>query len=107
VTNRKFQNRIRVKLRSYDHRLIDLSAKKIIEAARETGAQVAGPIPLPTIRSFLSVIRSPHVHKDSREQFEVRVHQRLVDLYDVTQDTVEALSRLELPAGVEVEVKLV
>ncbi len=104
---RRFQNRIRVKLKSYDHRLLDLSARKIVEAVKETGADVAGPIPLPTERSFLSVIRSPHVHKDSREQFEIRVHKRLIDIYDANQETVDALSRLELPAGVEVEVKVV
>lgn len=97
--------RIRIRLRAFDHRLLDASAQKIVEAARRTGAVVAGPIPLPTERSVFTVLRSPHIDKDSREQFEMRTHKRLIDIWEPTSKTVEALMRLDLPAGVDIEIK--
>lgn len=97
---------IRINLRSFDHRLLDQSVASIVETARQTGAKVAGPIPLPTrIRKF-TVLRSPHVDKKSREQFELRQHKRLVDLIEPSQKTLDELQNLELPAGVHVEIKL-
>jgi len=98
--------RIRIKLRSYDHNLIDRSAERIVRTVKQTGAVVSGPIPLPTERSVYTVLRSPHVDKKSREQFETRVHKRVIDIFSSTQKTVDALMRLELPAGVDVEVKV-
>ena len=99
------QQRIRIRLKAYDHRILDQSAQQIVEAAERTGAAVAGPIPLPTqIRKF-TVIRSPFIDKDSREQFEIRTHKRLLDILEPTQQTIDALMRLELPAGVDVEIK--
>lgn len=97
--------RIRIKLKAYDHRLLDLSARDIVDVARRTGARVSGPIPLPTKRSLYTVLRSPHVDKRSREQFELRVHRRLIDIADATTEMVDALMKLELPAGVEIEIK--
>lgn len=100
------RQKIRIKLRAFDHRLLDQSAEQIVETAERTGAAVAGPIPLPThIRKF-TVIRSPHIDKDSREQFEIRTHKRLVDILEPTSRTVDALMRLNLPAGVDIEIKL-
>ena len=99
------QNRIRVCLKAYDHRLVDVSANKIVEAAKRTDAKVAGPIPMPTRRRVYCVLRSPHVDKKSREHFEMRTHKRIIDLYDSTQQTMEELSRMDLPAGVKVEIK--
>ncbi|MGB2694936.1 MAG: 30S ribosomal protein S10 [Dehalococcoidia bacterium] len=100
------QQRIRIRLKAYDHRILDQSAEQIVEAAERTGANVAGPIPLPTqIRKF-TVIRSPFVHKDGREQFEIRTHKRLIDIVEPTSKTVDTLMRLQLPAGVDIEVKL-
>ncbi len=102
VTN----ERIRIKLKAYDHKLLDQSAAEIIETARKTGARVAGPIPLPTKIHKYCVLRSPHVNKKSREQFEIRVHKRLLDILEPTQQTVDALMKLDLSAGVHVEIKL-
>ena len=100
------RQRIRVCLKAYDHRLIDASAEKIVETAKRTDAKVAGPIPLPTRRRVYCVLRSPHVNKKSREHFEIRVHKRIIDILDPTQQTTEELSRMDLPAGVDIEVKL-
>jgi small subunit ribosomal protein S10 len=100
------QQKIRIRLKAYDHRILDQSAEQIVEAAERTGAAVAGPIPLPThIRKF-TVIRSPFIDKDSREQFEIRTHKRLIDILNPTSRTVDTLMRLQLPAGVDIEVKL-
>lgn len=100
------KQRIRIKLRAFDHRILDQSAVRIVEAAERTGAGVVGPVPLPThIRKFC-VIRSPHVDKDSREQFEIRTHKRLIDIVDPTAKTIDALTTLDLPAGVDIEIKL-
>jgi small subunit ribosomal protein S10 len=106
ATTAKQTIRIRIKLKAYDHRILDQSAVQIVEAAERTGANVAGPVPLPTdIRRF-TVIRSPHIDKDSREQFEIRTHKRLIDVMDPTSKTIDALTRLNLPAGVDIEIKL-
>jgi len=98
--------KIRIKLRAYDHRLIDKSTEKIINTAKQTGAMISGPIPLPTNRTVYTVLRSPHVDKKSREQFETRIHKRLVDIHNSSPKTVDALMKLELPAGVDVEIKV-
>jgi len=100
------RQRVRIKLRSYDHRLLDQSAQQIVEAAERTGAVVAGPVPLPTRIARFCVIRSPHIDKDSREQFEIRTHKRLIDIIDPTSRTIDSLTRLQLPAGVDIEIKL-
>ena len=97
--------KIRIRLKSYDHRVLDQSAYEIVETAERTGARVVGPVPLPTERSIYTVLRSPHVDKKSREQFEIRTHKRLVDILEPTPQTVDALMRLDLPAGVDVEIK--
>jgi small subunit ribosomal protein S10 len=99
------RERIRIRLKAYDHRVLDQSTTEIVETAKKTGAQVAGPIPLPTIKNRFTVNRSPHVDKKSREQFEIRTHKRLLDILEPTQDTVDALMKLDLPAGVDVEIK--
>lgn len=98
-------NRLRLKLKAYDHGLLDKSVKEIVQAAKDTGARVAGPIPLPTQINRFTVLRSPHVNKKSREQFEMRTHKRLIDILDPTQQTVDSLSKLELSAGVDVQIK--
>ena len=98
--------KIRIRLKAYDHRLLDQSAAEIVETARRTGAKVAGPIPLPTRINKFTVLRSPHIDKKSREQFEVRTHKRLLDILEPTQQTVDALMKLDLSAGVDVEIKL-
>ncbi|MCJ7806430.1 MAG: 30S ribosomal protein S10 [Clostridia bacterium] len=98
--------KIRIRLRAFDHHLLDQSAGKIVETARRTGADVSGPIPLPTERSLYTVIRAPHKYKDSREQFEMRTHKRLIDILEPTPETIDALMRLDLPAGVDIEIKL-
>ena len=98
--------RIRIRLKAFDHRLIDSSTQEIVETARRTGAQVKGPIPLPTEIHRYCVVRGPHVHKTSREHFEMRIHKRLIDILEPTPKTVDSLMRLELPAGVDVEIKL-
>lgn len=97
--------KIRIRLKAYDHRILDRSTSEIVETAKRTGARVAGPIPLPTRIQKVTVLRSPHVDKKSREQFETRTHKRLLDILDPTQATVDALMRLDLPAGVDVEIK--
>ena len=97
---------IRIRLKAYDHQLIDQSAERIVEAAKRTGARVSGPIPLPTEKEIVTILRSPHKHKDSREQFEMRTHKRLIDILRPTPQTVDALTKLDLPAGVEIEIKL-
>jgi len=98
--------KIRIKLKSYDHILIDKSSERIVTTVKGTGAVIAGPVPLPTKRSVYTVNRSPHVDKKSREQFETRIHKRLIDIFSTTQKTVDALTNLDLPAGVDVEVKV-
>jgi small subunit ribosomal protein S10 len=97
---------IRIRLKAFDHRLIDTSAKEIVETARRTGAQVKGPVPLPTKMERFTVLTSPHVNKDARDQYELRTHKRLMDIMEPTDKTVDALMKLELPAGVDVQIKL-
>jgi len=99
-------NKIRIKLKAYEHSLIDQSAARIVETVKRTGSRVSGPIPLPTEKEIVTILRSPHKHKDSREQFEMRTHKRLIDILQPTPKTVEALQKLDLPAGVEIEIKL-
>ncbi|NLU43223.1 MAG: 30S ribosomal protein S10 [Firmicutes bacterium] len=98
--------KIRIRLRAFDHRLLDQSAEKIVDTAKRTGARVSGPVPLPTEKEVFTVLRSVHVNKDSREQFEMRTHKRLIDILDPTPKTVDSLMRLDLPAGVDIEIKL-
>jgi len=100
------QNKIRIRLKAYDHSAIETAAKEIVETAERTGATVAGPVPLPTEKNVYCVIRSPHKYKDSREHFEMRTHKRLIDILDPTPKTVDSLMRLDLPAGVDIEIKL-
>ena len=100
------KEKIRVRLKSYDHTLIDAAAEKIIDVAKRNGATVSGPIPLPTDREIVTILRSVHVNKDSREQFEMRTHKRLIDILKPSQKVVDALMSVELPAGVEIEVKI-
>ncbi len=100
------KQKIRIRLKSYDHQLVDQSAEKIVETALRTGAQISGPVPLPTKKEIITVLRAPHKYKDSREQFEMRTHKRLVDILMPTPKTLESLSKLDLPAGVEIEIKL-
>ena len=98
--------KIRIKLKAYEHSLIDQSAERIVETAKRTGAQVSGPIPLPTEREVVTILRAPHKYKDSREQFERRTHKRLIDILQPTPKTVDALTKIDLPSGVEIEIKL-
>ena len=98
--------KIRIRLKAYDHKLLDQSTSEIVETARRTGSAVAGPIPLPTTVNKFCILRSPHVDKKSREQFEMRTHKRLIDILDPTSKTVDALMRLDLPSGVDIEIKL-
>ena len=98
--------KIRIRLKAYDHQLIDQSAEKIVETAKRTGAKVSGPIPLPTEKEIITILRAVHKYKDSREQFERRTHKRLIDIVNPGQKTVESLMTLDLPAGVEIEIKL-
>jgi len=100
------KQRIRIRLKAYDHRILDQSAMQIVDAAQQTGARVSGPVPLPTAIGKFTVMRSPFIDKDSREQFEIRTHKRLIDILDPTSKTVESLTRLNLPAGVDIEIKL-
>ncbi|MDD6186683.1 MAG: 30S ribosomal protein S10 [Oscillospiraceae bacterium] len=100
------KEKIRVRLKSYDHQLVDASAEKIVEAAKRTGARVSGPIPLPTEKEITTILRAVHKYKDSREQFEYRTHKRVIDIIKPTNKTVDALKNLQLPAGVEIEIKL-
>lgn len=101
----KSQN-IRIRLKAFDHRLIDKSAREIVDTAKRTGAQVRGPVPLPTKAERFTVLASPHVDKDARDQYEIRTHKRLMDIVEPTEKTVDALMKLELPAGVDVQIKL-
>ena len=98
--------RIRIKLKAYDHNLIDQSSAKIVETAKRTGAKVSGPIPLPTEKEIITILRATHKYKDSREQFEMRTHKRLIDVIRPTQKTTEALQKLEIPAGVDIVMEL-
>ena len=100
------KEKIRIRLKSYDHQLVDAAAEKIVEAVRRTGAKISGPIPLPTEKEIVTILRAVHKYKDSREQFELRTHKRLIDVLRPSNKTVEVLTSLELPAGVEIEVKL-
>ena len=100
------KEKIRIRLKSYDHQLVDTAAEKIVETAKRTGARVSGPIPLPTEREIVTILRAVHKYKDSREQFERRTHKRLIDVIEPSPKTVEALMSLELPAGVDIEIKL-
>jgi small subunit ribosomal protein S10 len=100
------QQKIRIRLKAYDHKALDQSAARIVDTAKRTGASVSGPIPLPTEKNIFTILRSPHVNKDSREQFEMRTHKRLIDIVEPTSKTVDALMRLDLPAGVDIEIKL-
>ncbi|MDR1599935.1 MAG: 30S ribosomal protein S10 [Oscillospiraceae bacterium] len=98
--------KIRIKLKAYEHNLIDQSAERIVEAAKRTGARISGPVPLPTEKEIVTILRAPHKYKDSREQFEMRTHKRLIDIMNPTSRTVDALTKMDLPAGVEIEIKL-
>ena len=100
------KEKIRIRLKSYDHQLIDAAAEKIVETAKRTGARVSGPIPLPTDKEIITILRAVHKYKDSREQFEMRTHKRLIDILKPSNKTVEALTSLQLPAGVDIEIKL-
>ena len=100
-----FSDKIRIRLKAYDSRILDQSTGEIVDTAKRTGARLAGPIPLPTSKNKWTVLRSPHVDKKSREQFEIRTHKRLIDIFDPTPQTVDALMKLDLPAGVDVEIK--
>ena len=98
--------KIRIKFKAYDHNLIDQSAERIVDTAKRSGAQISGPIPLPTQKEIVTILRSPHKYKDSREQFEIKTHKRIIDILEPTSKTVDALMRLDLPAGVDIEIKL-
>ena len=98
--------RIRIKLKAYDHNLIDQSSAKIVDTAKRTGAKVSGPIPLPTQKEVITILRATHKYKDSREQFEIKTHKRLIDVLEANSKTTDALMRLDLPAGVDIEIKL-
>lgn len=100
------RQKIRIRLKAYDHELLDTSAQKIVETAKRTGAQVSGPVPLPTEKEVITILRAVHKYKDSREQFEQRTHKRLIDILSPNQKTVDALMKLNLPAGVDIEIKL-
>ncbi len=100
------KEKIRVRLKSYDHKLIDTAAEKIVEVAKRNGAEVSGPIPLPTDKEIITILRAVHKYKDSREQFELRTHKRLIDIVKPSQKVIDALTSVELPAGVEIEFKL-
>lgn len=105
MTNKPGQ-KIRIRLKSYDHKVLDSSAVKIVDTAKRTGAEVSGPVPLPTRKEVVTILRAVHKYKDSREQFEMRTHKRLIDILNPTPKTVDALMRLDLPAGVDIEIKL-
>ena len=99
-------NKIRIRLKSFDHKILDASAEKIVAAAKKSGAQVVGPVPLPTEKEIYTILRAVHKYKDSREQFEIRTHKRLIDISNPSSKTVDSLMRLDLPAGVDIEIKL-
>ncbi|MBI2448068.1 30S ribosomal protein S10 [Candidatus Microgenomates bacterium] len=103
---KQFGQRVRLRLKSYDHKVLDQSAAQILETVKRTGANVAGPIPLPTERNLYSVLRSTFVHKNSQEQFSMRIHKRLIDIFDAGQKTIDSLMNLNLPAGVDIEIKM-
>ena len=98
--------KIRIKLKAYDHQLVDQSAQKIVETAQRTGAKVSGPIPLPTKKEIVTILRAVHKYKDSREQFEMRTHKRLIDINNPSKETIDALQHLDLPSGVDIQIKL-
>ena len=100
------KQKIRIRLKAFDHTILDQSAEKIVETAKSTGAKVSGPVPLPTEKDVITILRAPHKYKDSREQFEIRTHKRLIDIVNPSPKTVDALMRLNLPAGVDIEIKL-
>lgn len=100
------KQKIRIRLKAFDHTILDQSAQKIVETAKISGAKVAGPVPLPTEKDIVTILRAPHKYKDSREQFEIRTHKRLIDILSPSPKTVDALMRLDLPAGVDIEIKL-
>ncbi len=100
------KQKIRIRLKAYDHQLIDQSANKIVETAKRSGAMISGPVPLPTKKEIITILRAPHKYKDAREQFEMRTHKRLIDILQPTPKTIDALMRLDLPAGVDIEIKL-
>lgn len=100
------KQKIRIRLKAYDHQLIDQSANKIVETAKRSGAKISGPVPLPTRKEIVTILRAPHKYKDAREQFEMRTHKRLIDILSPTPKTIDALMRLDLPAGVDIEIKL-
>ena len=106
TTNQVGSEKIRIRLKAYDHELLEQSAEKIVDTAKKTGAKVSGPIPLPTEKEVITILRSPHKHKDSREQFEMRTHKRVIDILYPTQKTVDSLMKIDLPAGVDIEIKL-
>lgn len=106
MSNNGKQQKIRIRLKAYDHELLDSSAARIVEASKKTGAKVSGPIPLPTEKEIITIIRAVHKYKDSREQFEQRTHKRLIDIVNPNQKTVDSLMKLNLPAGVDIEIKL-
>ena len=99
-------NKIRIRLKSFDHKILDASAAKIIDTVKKNGATVSGPVPLPTKKEVVTILRAVHKYKDSREQFEIRTHKRLIDIVNPTPETVDVLTRLELPSGVDIEIKL-
>ena len=105
TVNAVASEKIRIRLKAYDHVVLDQSAEKIVDTAKKTGAKVSGPIPLPTQKEIVTILRSPHKHKDSREQFEMRTHKRVIDILYPTQKTMDSLMKLELPAGVDIEIK--
>ena len=106
TSNKVGSEKMRIRLKAYDAQLLEKSAEQIVETAKKTGSKVSGPIPLPTEKEIVTILRSPHKHKDSREQFEMRTHKRLIDILYPTQKTVDSLMKLELPAGVDIEIKL-
>lgn len=103
---KSFKQKIRIRLKAYDYRVIDKSTKQIIETAERTGATIVGPIPLPTERKITTVLKAPHVHKDSREQYEMRIHKRLLDVLDPSNSTIDSLMNLDLPSGIDIEIKM-
>jgi len=106
ANNANGKQKIRIRLKAYDHKILDSSAEKIVETAKRTGAKVSGPVPLPTEKQIITILRAVHKYKDSREQFEQRTHKRLIDILSPTPSTVDSLMRLNLPAGVDIEIKL-
>ena len=100
------KEKIRIRIKGYDHALVDQSAEKIVETAKRTGARVSGPVPLPTEKEIVTIIRAPHKYKDSREQFEMRTHKRIIDIYSPSSKAVDSLMKLDLPAGVDINIKL-